>query len=597
MHGNSRITLQAQTASRPGIGMRNLFRTPDPLQNETFTAHGLIDKRTGEIQRANLHARMKALSARMLRTHEDFWASPVALPQSGLAPPGLRPWENPNLPSGYTYLLQFIAHDMMDSVASFTLGNIARPALRNARLQPLMLDTLYGAGPEECPLPYETSANHRASAGLLPRTHLRVGKRTVQDARSLDAKYCPFRDVARIAPETDNERASDPDFLSADTLLADPRNDIHALMSQMTLIFHLLHNDVMSMLVSRARDTALEFETAYRRFLCARCIVTLIYQNIVENDVLRRILYPEVYHIYATNPLLKLDANPGVPLEFANGAFRFGHALVRDEYTVNGWTPPQEMRRGLGLSFLSAETLDGGLDGRWSVDWSKFFGPQAPNLGRRIGPEFSNVLNDALLFAPRDGQLDHRGLANRDFVSACYAGMWSVPALIAETRSRLKVHGAEALVPSFEAWKEPLRLWLDDPQAPGLSQPIGPHLEALVEDPPLPFFILFEAAHEIVDGRPVPAHKLADGRLSLPGNGGQHLGPLGSIIVAESMFGALRACPFGFPDAAGLGDRIKACCDALSINTILLTPVIRHSFNNMLDLFDYLDQRQVFERG
>ena len=47
-------------------------------------------------------------------------------------------------------------------------------------------------------------------------------------------------------------------------------------------------------------------------------------------------------------------------------------------------------------------------------------------------------------------------------------------------------------------------------------------IETLANDPPLPFFILFEAMQQ-------------------PHSEGMHLGPLGSIIVSEVIFGALAS--------------------------------------------------------
>ena len=55
---------------------------------------------------------------------------------------------NPNLPSGYTYLLQFIAHDMVNTSISLAVTRGRRFGFGNARQQPLTLETIYGGGPE-----------------------------------------------------------------------------------------------------------------------------------------------------------------------------------------------------------------------------------------------------------------------------------------------------------------------------------------------------------------------------------------------------------------------------------------------------------------
>src|SRR5437879_2442918 len=56
--------------------------------------------------------------------------------------------DNPNLPSGYTYLLQFIAHDMVNTSISLAVAGGRRFGFHNARQQPLTLETIYGGGPD-----------------------------------------------------------------------------------------------------------------------------------------------------------------------------------------------------------------------------------------------------------------------------------------------------------------------------------------------------------------------------------------------------------------------------------------------------------------
>ena len=77
-------------------------------------------------------------------------------------------------------------------------------------------------------------------------------------------------------------------------------------------------------------------------------------------------------------------------------------------------------------------------------------------------------------------------------------------------------------------------------------------IEILANDPPLPFFVMFEAAHPIVNGSPTSLL------------GGKHLGPVGSIIVAETIFGALRRHELGFEKAGPtLKEQIRATCAAV----------------------------------
>jgi hypothetical protein len=121
-----------------------------------------------------------------------------------------------------------------------------------------------------------------------------------------------------------------------------------------------------------------------------------------------------------------------------------------------------------------------------------------------------------------DGDGDAAGLPNRDFVSAVYAKIWSVPKLIDALRARSPE--LSHFLPGYGEYISPLKNWLEATANPtSLSEQFEPDdVSALAEDPPLPFFVLFEAAAK---------------------HGGQRLGPLGSIIVAETMIAAMESYP------------------------------------------------------
>src|ERR1700753_2386016 len=79
--------------------------------------------------------------------------------------------DNKDIPSGYTYLLQFVAHDLVETTVPFWAAAEAGVPSRNMRDQRLGLDTLYGGGPVACPIAFEP-----AGAMVDYRTQLRLGK-------------------------------------------------------------------------------------------------------------------------------------------------------------------------------------------------------------------------------------------------------------------------------------------------------------------------------------------------------------------------------------------------------------------------------------
>ena len=249
--------------------------------------------------------------------------------------------DNPNLPSGYTYLLQLIAHDIVDSTISLAKGAGVSFGFANARQTPLSLETIYGGGPDVSPQAYEFTADHHGSAGLVPSTRLRVGR--LQNAGSTQG--CPFLDVGRGVPRDtadgglQGSGAGEEDLLT-EALIADPRNDTHALLSQLTVLFHRLHNKIDDMLAAAQPGQGSGIDghaasLAFKRFIGARIAVTLVYRRSTRRRRSAANSHPLVYKRYAVDRLAPIDGGPGVALEFSHGAFRFGHAMVRSAYQVN----------------------------------------------------------------------------------------------------------------------------------------------------------------------------------------------------------------------------------------------------------------------
>ena len=135
----------AASGSRVRAAQRALARCRDRRGSRTqhfpllrcqspVSCRGLISDEGLSPIRSALHRLMKLLALR--------------IDEASQAPEGIP--ENKGIPSGYTYLMQLIAHDMVDSVISAKREDgTLRPATRNARGKALMLDTLYGAGPDE----------------------------------------------------------------------------------------------------------------------------------------------------------------------------------------------------------------------------------------------------------------------------------------------------------------------------------------------------------------------------------------------------------------------------------------------------------------
>jgi hypothetical protein len=495
-------------------GFRHFLGTPRASQR--FRAFGIEPLATpAHVQ--NIRGLMHRLSRRMdaeiaWPTHDDA---------------SLRRWENPTIPSGYTYLLQFVAHDLVQSAIPLSIAGRLSADTSNARRMPLMLEGLYGSGPVGSPYLYALDAPHDDR-----RTKLRLGRMRWKETPRT-AGGCPFRDIARAQAENvtgvDRNIAGQRPALT-EALVADPRNDDHAIISQLTAMFALLHNGLVD-LVRRGEpvsSTNARFGAAFRRFLCARDALTSVYHNILRKDVMRRVLHPAIYAAYSGSDTRFLDepAASGewqIPFEFSHGAFRFGHAMVRPEYRINDLSE-HDLNNTLEKNSVN-EPVNMPLDETWMVQWSRFFeiNGSRPNFSRRIGPYLSDGLGNDHVFPSFDGT-QRVGLLYRDLLGATLAGMWSVDGLIAEIAARRPDFIAMSRLLGDRAYRvAQLREWLSSASAYGGLTPAD--VETLSNDPPLPFFVLFEAMQQEERGF--------------------HLGPLGSIIVAEVIFGALAVARSG----------------------------------------------------
>jgi hypothetical protein len=424
----------------------------------------------------------------------------------------LRAWENPTLPSGYTYLAQFVGHDLVHTATPFSTAPVPAVMGANLRRAGLDLETLYGDGPLATRHAYEP-----VGLGETERVRLRLG-RLQRDDRTRDAQ-CPHRDIARASgaeagPACEGLALTEP-------LLADPRNDAHAILSQLTALFSLLHNVVVDRLEATAQPTSQGASArAHWVFAAARARTTRAFRNVVRRDLLRRLLDPRVYEAYDGGFLLAdapaAEAPWSAPLEFSQGAVRFGHAMVRDEYRVNDGTTHDLIDNLVKTSLADPRNMP--LNESWIVQWSHFFAIEGsrPNLAKRIGPNYSSGLFSQQIFPAIDAG-GRVGLAYRDLLSSSFARLWSVRALIEEIRQRRPDLVRASRLMDDPVWRTgELAAWLKERRAFGGLD--ADDIETLANDPPLSFYTQWEAMRE------------ADGL---------RLGVLGSIILAETAFGAM----------------------------------------------------------
>jgi hypothetical protein len=254
------------------------------------------------------------------------------------------------IPSGYTYLGQFIDHDLTFDRTKVMLGeDISPPEMLQGRSPSLDLDSLYGAGPDDPGSEKFYEADGR---------RLKMGRTS-----GLGGPPLQGRDGFDLPRHPDRKHATIPDH----------RNDENLAVAQHHLAFIRFHNRVVAELAD---------VPAGQRFTRARRQVTKHYQWMVRHDYLPRICDPAVVDDVFTNgrKFFEVGADPTevptMPVEFSVAAFRLGHSMVRAKYSWN-----IEFDNGTGtLPLLFDFSGTSGFLGQgsrlpanWTADWRRFY--------------------------------------------------------------------------------------------------------------------------------------------------------------------------------------------------------------------------------
>jgi hypothetical protein len=282
--------------------------------------------------------------------------------------------EESGLPAAYTYLGQFIDHDLTFDPASSLQRQNDPDALVDYRTPRFDLDNVYGRGPDDNPYLYEDG-----------RLFI-LGPALTGAAKNLDA-----RDLPRSSPRSGGPRRA---------IIGDPRNDENVIVSQLQGLFYRFHNKIAS------DHPDWDFSRVQRE-------VRFHYQWLVLNDFLPAIVCDGVLDRVVPHVRKKTsiaDDRPTLefyhpreeafmPLEFSAAAYRFGHSMVRPGYRLSETIGP------LGI-FASdpSQALTGFREfpGNWAIDWSLFIDlePRDPDdatrtqLAYRIDTSLVNPLGN-----------------------------------------------------------------------------------------------------------------------------------------------------------------------------------------------------------
>lgn len=411
--------------------------------------------------------------------------------------------ENPDIPSGYTYLGQFIDHDItFDPVSSLQRQNDP-DSLHDFRTPRFDLDSVYGSGPSDQPYLYVQSN------GV---TKFRLGE---------DVGVVPGEASGKGPDLPRNEPRQNPDgienFLGR-ALIGDPRNDENILISQLHLTMLQFHNkvtDVVAQTTPFTGDNLFKESQRLVRWHYQWIVVNDFLPKVVGKDVVDDILRRESYTVGGGRVVelirprflfYRPDREPYIPVEFSVAAYRFGHSMIRPSYHINAFV--KGARNGNPIPIFGPElppdelqNLNGfrRLPPQWAVEWNLLF--NFPESG--VQP-LSSMAIDAHLSDP---------LANLPTAVAS-----DPPPSLAE---RNLLRGLRLSLPSGTTVSGAMGIEPMTPDELGISDLSGD----LQLHPPLWYYILKES--EIRAQR-------------------KRLGPVGGRIVAEVLLGLLAGDPLSY---------------------------------------------------
>lgn len=402
-------------------------------------------------------------------------------------------------PAGYTYLGQFIDHDITFDLTALKDAQPDASKIPNFRAPFLDLDQVYGGGPNAAPFLYQNKPEYREAERFL------IGQTN-----------SPLKDGSSY-----NDLPRNPEGIA---LTGDPRQDENLIVGQLHVVFLKLHNWLLEHPAELAKSP--HYENAGSAFATAQRITRWHYQWIVVRDFLKEILDPAVHASVLEAegaPLPKPQGQFQIPVEFSVAAFRFGHSMVRNRYHIN----PQHMR--VGLIRLIRLTSSRGLVGAlalprlpddWKVDWQYFFETNTPDavqpsgaIDTKIAPALYNVpMRDLKLFSAPG----------------------SIPAEEFRLPVRTLLRGARVDLPSGQAVADALgcEVLHGDRIVHGTTPEEAAVLKDynFLEDTPLWYYLLKEAEVLGTEGR---------------------LGPACSRLIADVFIGAMQNTPDSYWVAGG----------------------------------------------
>ena len=252
---------------------------------------------------------------------------------------GPDPEEDRAITAAYTYLGQFVDHDLTFDPTSRLRESLDREQigkLADFRTPRFDLDNLYGRGPDDQPYMYDPDGIRMLLGEPLSGNP--------DDPRAVQV------------PRGPNGRA----------LIGDPRDDENRIVSQLHAIFLRFHNQVAHHF---GKEASFQKVREHVRWHYQWMVVTDFLPTVIEDETFRRV-FGDPYNPRPGLPELRTGLRL-MPVEFSVAAYRFGHSMIRPGYRLNAAVErpifsgrPNDNKADLG-GFRP-------IPNDWAIDWHLF---------------------------------------------------------------------------------------------------------------------------------------------------------------------------------------------------------------------------------
>ena len=428
--------------------------------------------------------------------------------------------EESGIPALYTYLGQFVDHDLTFDPASSLQQQNDPDGLVDYRTPKFDLDNVYGRGPDDQPYLYDFSEGSDRAKFLMGTL--------LKGAPAIDP---PAQDLARS------------DTQPARAIIGDPRNDENVLVSQLQGLFLRFHNRLID-------DLGMNFKGAQRS-------LRFHYQWMLINDFLPTLVNEKTLHdvlphlasgksIAHDQPVLEFyhpKNEAFMPLEFSVAAYRFGHSMVRPGYRLNSLDGEHDDTLlpifGERGKADRPHSLRGFMapKNNWAIDWARFID---------IEPRPNGVMLDD------DGKINGKKPTQQqlDDNKARLQLAYRIDTSIVNPLAHLPPDVADKIIPSLaqrnliRSWR--LRLPSGQAVARAMGAPVLGDDEILIgqfTDKPEGLKKIKDISPVFENNCPLWAYCLAETRkYTVTGHAGvksKQLGEVGGRIVAETLAGLL----------------------------------------------------------